>query len=124
MHQLAFSPSANVLAWTDSQGSLTRWPDVIPASAPSPIKAVTSTAGPSVPVRRQATPLLFAQDEDTAGKGPAGKDDDVAGGDIDLDEQDDDWIVDDLGGGMEDKPVKEYGAREMGKVTFICLNEC
>ncbi len=25
--------------------------------------------GPSVPVRRQATPLLFAQDEDTAGKG-------------------------------------------------------
>jgi len=69
---------------------------------------------PSVPVRRQASPLLFSKDDNAPRQDPAGNDD--GGIDIDIDEPDDDWIVDDLGDGMADKPAKDYGeTREMGR---------
>lgn len=68
----------------------------------------------SVPVRRQVTPL-FGQDEDTT---PAKENADVdAEIDADLEERDDDWIIDDIGDGLQEKEEKEYsanGPREMG----------
>lgn len=113
IHRLAFSPAHNLLAWTDSAGIFTRWPDVIPPTAPSPIKPAPS-AGMSVPVRRQVTPL-FGQDDDTT---PAKENADVdAEIDADLEERDDDWIIDDIGDGLQEKEEKEYaanGPREMG----------
>ena len=75
----------------------------------------------SAPVRRQATPL-FGDDEDGAGKESAvdlvagegvGE---GAGVDIDLDAGVEDWLIDDIGDGLEDKP--EYGKnglREVGE---------
>lgn len=108
VYQLAFSPKHNLLAWTDSDGVLTRWKDVIPAGAPSPTKPFNS--GLSEPIRRHASPL-FGEDQDI------GRDIDLneAGPDGDL--PDDDWIIDDLDGGLEDKPDLEFGQgglREMG----------
>ncbi|KAH9956929.1 WD40 repeat-like protein [Russula dissimulans] len=35
--QIAFSPTKNLLAWTDFAGSLYRWSDPIPSSSPSPV---------------------------------------------------------------------------------------
>ena len=55
---------------------------------------------------------------EAADGGPAVGDNDIP--DVDLDEHDDDWIIDDLGGGMQDKAEKDLdfgsgGLREMGK---------
>lgn len=115
IHQLAFSPKDNVLAWTDSTGAHTRWPGVIPSSFPSPTKQTPLTGVP-VPLRRSPTPL-FGQDNDAPGEN------DVAYPvDIDLEERDEDWIIDDLDGGMIDKEDKEFGpggTREIGKVIFL-----
>ncbi|KAL5507206.1 MCL1 [Sanghuangporus vaninii] len=115
VHSLAFSAGHNLLAWTDSNGNLTRWPAVIPASHPSPTKQNTSVSI-GIPTRRPGTPTLFGDDAAGAGDGIGAGD-----GDIDLDgaidEHDDDWIIDDLGDGMKDKPDQEYGLREMVSVT-------
>jgi chromosome transmission fidelity protein 4 len=35
---LSFSPTANYLAWTDIEGTLTRWSDPIPSTHPHPSK--------------------------------------------------------------------------------------
>ncbi|KAH8119330.1 WD40 repeat-like protein [Phellopilus nigrolimitatus] len=115
VHQLAFSSSQNLLAWTDSRGNLTRWPSVVPPTAPSPTKAAPA-AGMSVPARRQATPL-FGMDDDAL-PGDEGGVDAIGGGEVE--DQDDDWIIDDLGDNMEDKGDKEFGKdglREMVSVT-------
>ncbi|KAH9831247.1 uncharacterized protein C8Q71DRAFT_861980 [Rhodofomes roseus] len=118
--QLAFSPSQNLLAWTDLEGAYTRWQDPIPATAPHPIKPSTASSSAGVQKKRARTPTLFDTEAD---KEFARKD---AGGDVDLDEDlgadldNDDWILDDLGGGMdddaEDKRTKE-GIKEMVSVT-------
>lgn len=121
IHSLAFSAAHNLLAWTDSNGILTRWPGAVPASLPSPTKP-TAANGLSVPVQRQATPTLFADDT----TGAAGRDD---GGELDidldgaLDEPDDDWIIDDLGDAMKDKGEKDYGLREMGAFKKVILTQ-
>lgn len=62
------------------------------------------------PVKRQATPLFGQEDDVTSAKGDVDAD-------ADPEERDDDWIIDDLGDGMEEEGKKEYGAgglREMG----------
>lgn len=73
----------------------------------------------SAPVRRQVTPL-FGQDDDTAS---AKENVDVdAEIDADLEERDDDWIIDDLGDGLQEKEEKEYaasGPREMGIINVL-----
>ncbi len=96
---------------------LTRWPDVIPASSPDPVKpTATSLSSAPVAVRRAESPL-FGADDDSSRAAPDG----VGGNgmdldDVDLDAQDDDWIIDDLGGGMRDKPEADGYTREMGKI--------
>jgi hypothetical protein len=103
--QLAFSPTENLLAWMDSSGAFTRWPNPIPSSAPDPVKKLLSTA---VPGKSGASPLLFdekaAQDIDTT-----------------FGEDADDWMIDDIGimddetdarKGQKGDIVKEMGASE------------
>ncbi|KAI0674964.1 hypothetical protein C8Q78DRAFT_965239 [Trametes maxima] len=120
--QMAFSPSKNLLAWTDAAGDLTRWPEPIPSSAPDPVKLSAGTHSVTVPVKRKGTPTLF--DDDNVALARAEKDkasadaDDLLG--IDLDN--DDWILDDLGGGMDDdgeakRLAAEGGVKEMGKLS-------
>ncbi|OSD04053.1 hypothetical protein PYCCODRAFT_1408512 [Trametes coccinea BRFM310] len=123
--QMAFSPSKNLLAWTDTSGDLTRWPDPIPASAPDPVKLSANTNAVSVQVKRKGTPTLF-DDDDVAAARPAKQqdvDDAALDEDIGIDLDNDDWILDDLGGGLDDddgearRLAAEGGVKEMVSVT-------
>lgn len=122
--QIAFSPSRNILAWTDSAGDLTRWCDPIPASAPDPVKLSAGTTAVGVPVKRKATPTLFDGDNVITGRADKGKTrDDAMDEDLGIDLDNDDWILDDLGDGMNDEDGEarqiagEGGIREMVSVT-------
>ena len=107
VYQLVFSSSLNLLAWTDSKGNLNRWPEAVPATLPSPTKAFAVSL--AAPARQNAGKSLFDHENGDIGDAAVGGD-----GDIDLDEPDDDWIIDDIGDGMKDKNEKEFGLREMG----------
>ncbi|EMD37802.1 hypothetical protein CERSUDRAFT_114458 [Gelatoporia subvermispora B] len=119
--QMAFSPSQNLLAWTDADGVFHRWPEPIPATSPDPVKLAPGSATTTLVGKRKTTPTLF---DDPEGEKTA-----VAVDDVDLDEDvaaeldNDDWILDDLGGGMadDDSEAKRWGAkdgvREMVSVT-------
>ena len=100
-------------------GSLTRWKDPIPKDAPNPheVKKVEQTA------HSRARAVLFGEDTDDMVDDAAGDDekqpDVVLDDDMDMD---DDFVVDDLGGGLLDNEPeldrwKGEGVREMGKVT-------
>jgi len=100
-------------------GSLTRWKDPIPKDDPSPYEAkkVEQT------VHSRARAALFGEDTDDMVDDVAGDDekqpDVVLDDDMDMD---DDFVVDDLGGGLlDDGPElggwKGEGVREMGKVS-------
>ncbi|PCH43744.1 hypothetical protein WOLCODRAFT_122518 [Wolfiporia cocos MD-104 SS10] len=116
--QMSFSPTQNLLAWTDREGVLTRWSNPIPASAPDPVKISAAVGSGTVPAKRRRTPTLFDDEADAEAK-------DKGDGDVDLDEDgvgygDEDWILDDLGGGMEDEGEEKWakeGVREMVSVT-------
>lgn len=100
-----------------------RWPDVIPPSSPDPIKpAAGASNSMPLPVRRALSPLLFGAEDGAEASGENAREkamvDDDINLDVDFDEHDDDWIIDDLGEGMKDVPEKDhatFGAREMGK---------
>lgn len=99
---LAFSPSRNLLAFTDLEGSFHRWADPIPSDLPSPITSEAVQA-------RRIEKLLddeFGDEEDMEEKG-----EDLG------DNGEDDWIVDDDGGYGEDDGEKKRGAgrTEVGK---------
>lgn len=109
-------------------GSLTRWKDPIPKDAPSPheVKKVEQT------VHSRARAALFGEDTDDMADDATGDNekepDVVLDDDMDMD---DDFVVDDLGGGMlDDGPELDKwkgGVREMGKVPQPgnqCLFRC
>lgn len=97
--QIDFSPTKNLLAWTDFAGSLYRWSDPIPSSSPSPV-ASTSTSALTRPVRRGPTPTLFDDEADGhASKQQVNEDTGLGGAD---DFENEDWILDDVGDGRED----------------------
>lgn len=115
--QIAFSPSSNLLAWTDTKGSLIRRKDPISKDTPSPRKAkkVEQT------VHARAGAALFGDNADDIVDDVAGDNDNepdvVLGDNMDID---DDFVVDDLGGGMlDDGPALDKwngeGIREMGE---------
>lgn len=131
LSQLAWSPSTNLLAWTDTDGGLTRWQGCIPSDGVDPVKLSATLAKPlPQAAKRKGTPDLFDFDFDVAEQQEMDADPDA---DVDMDEDegkkarladmpDDDWILDDLGGGMDDEDEKEKdrkwgggGVREMGK---------
>ncbi|KAF8557609.1 WD40 repeat-like protein [Imleria badia] len=92
--QLAFSPSQNLLAWADTGGMLTWWRDPIPAGSPDPVKATSAGGVQGVSVKRKSTPTFTGDDPDNGDHGG------VPGT---VDEYGDDWIIDDIGIGMDDE---------------------
>lgn len=114
---MAFSPSKNLLVWTDSAGGLTRWRDPIPATAPDPVKMSAGSSSVTVPVKRKGTPTLFDDDAVIPGKG---KEREVElEEDLGIDLDNDDWILDDVGAMDDDdsearRLATEGGIREMG----------
>jgi chromosome transmission fidelity protein 4 len=105
--QIAFSPTRNLLAWTDFAGSLYRWSDPIPSTSPSPVASAPTAL--TRPVRRGPTPTLFDDDQ------VAHQKDDVAIGGTD-DFENEDWILDDVGAGLEEDDI---GARVDDGNAFV-----
>ncbi|KAI8993813.1 hypothetical protein BD414DRAFT_480518 [Trametes punicea] len=123
--QMAFSPSKNLLAWTDTAGDLTRWPEPIPSSAPDPVKVSVGTSSVTAPVQRKEAPTLFDDDASATVQvtKPRGTNDTQLDEDLGIDLDNDDWILDDLGGGLDDDDgearllAAEGGIKEMVSVT-------
>ncbi|CAL1707133.1 unnamed protein product [Somion occarium] len=125
--KIAFSPTQNLLAWIDTDGVLTRWPDPIPSSSPDPVKLISVGAAVGIPKKRGTTPNLFGDDVEE-------KDDASKAKDLNLDEEDeydatmgdlddDNWILDDIGGGLQDddgdaKWAAKEGIKEMAQPPF------
>ncbi|TFK53583.1 WD40 repeat-like protein, partial [Heliocybe sulcata] len=105
--QLAWSPTQNLLAWTDSEGILTRWPQPIPPSAPDPVKRSGATSVTTVPMQRKAAPSLFDDDAVDDNKGKDGAEPEP---EVDLDN--DDWILDDIGDGLQDEPEEQRSRKD------------
>ncbi|KAI6125763.1 hypothetical protein EV401DRAFT_2055604 [Pisolithus croceorrhizus] len=100
--QLAFSPSQNLLAWTDNEGILTWWREPVPAGSPDPIKQSGAANIQDRSIKHKVPPISWEADDDVniGGVDSKGLAADENG---DGNEYGDDWIIDDLGDGMEDE---------------------
>ncbi|KAG6856291.1 hypothetical protein H0H87_005774 [Tephrocybe sp. NHM501043] len=100
---LSFSPKDNLLAWTDTEGGFSRWHKAVPDTFPDPIRrSIAMTATATVPSKPKTT--LFddiAEATSSTSKLAEGDDVDLDTGYVDVD---DDWIIDDLAGGLKDVP--------------------
>ncbi|KAG9026461.1 hypothetical protein FRB95_008833 [Tulasnella sp. JGI-2019a] len=116
---LAWSPSANLLAWTNMDGALARWADPIPSTHPSPNTSSAKHNEISKPAakgeKQKPSKLddLFDDGDDTAMDGD--EPDDVPVDKV-YDDDDQDWVDNDVG---EDFTAERVGAglREMVNVT-------
>jgi chromosome transmission fidelity protein 4 len=117
--QVAFSPSQNLLAWADTGGILTWWRDPIPAGSPDPAKATAAGGAQGVSVKRKSTPTLWG-DDPVNGDGVPGTVEDYGN----------DWIIDDIGIGMEDEHGEKRAVdvdgfvKEMGMFIDITCYSC
>lgn len=122
---MAFSPTKNLLVWTDTAGDLTRWREPIPASAPDPVKLSAATSSVTVSVKRKGSPTLFDDDADVRFNGDKGKEKDtMVEDDLGIDLDNDDWILDDVGALDDDdgearRIAAEGGIREMGELKCV-----
>jgi chromosome transmission fidelity protein 4 len=151
--QLSFCPTKNILAWVDAEGVFSRVPDTIPTSSPDPVKppacansllcfykALTDERSVLFSVRgvannsalqttRPKADVLGLFDDEPASVSSPSKN--IGPNDVDgvqdtdmVDLDDDNWILDDLGGGAykdskaDDETEKKWakaGVREMGR---------
>jgi len=118
--RLQFSPRENLIAWTDSDGALSRWLKPVSDNFPDPVKVSSVTNGaPTVPMKRNDIDLFG---NDITGGGASEKN---GNGDVDLDEDlidiDDGWIVDDMDGAHKaelPKGKRDSFVKEMGESSF------
>jgi chromosome transmission fidelity protein 4 len=109
---LAFSPTQNLLAWTDNGGVLTRWPSPIPSTAPDPV-STPSVFTTTIQGKRRTTLDLFGNGEDPK------RDEDITDERDDFGMVDDDWIIDDIGGGIEDYSLERQRLGKEGREGFV-----
>jgi hypothetical protein len=117
--QLAFSPTQNLLVWTDDGGSFSRWTKPIPDTLPSPVK-IASTGTSTIAVKRKADETFLFGDNAEPAAGTGDTFEDIAMNDMD------DWIIDDTGGLMMDDDTegkrKRGLVKEMGGSHLDCLS--
>ncbi|KNZ76661.1 Minichromosome loss protein 1 [Termitomyces sp. J132] len=100
---LAFSPKDNLLAWTDTEGGFSRWHKPISETYPDPVRrSIATTAAATVTARPKSN--LFDDIAETASSSTRLQGDDGADPEPGYGDVDDDWIIDDLGGGLQDNP--------------------
>lgn len=130
MPHISFSPTDNLLAWTDIEGTLTRWPNPIPSSYPHPAKQLSRAASSKIAQAQLARTDLDKMFADVDIDEDLGEDDQDAIDKMAVDNEtagvyDDDWVIDDdgepgaaaayktdLNGPLEHDG---HGTREMGK---------
>jgi hypothetical protein len=96
---LAWCPRKNHLAWTDNNGEFFQWHKPIADGQPDPVKVINTSASKS-----KVGLDLFGEEPVDAGAPTLALDQNV---DAEVEPEDDydNWIVDDLGDGMQDKPT-------------------
>ncbi|KAI6169326.1 hypothetical protein EDD17DRAFT_1772210 [Pisolithus thermaeus] len=114
--QLAFSPSQNLLAWTDNEGILTWWREPVPAGSPDPIKQSGAANIQDGSIKHKIPPTSWGPDDDVNMSGVDSRGI-AAGENGDGNEYGDDWIIDDLGDGMEDEA--EGNGKTEGENKFV-----
>ncbi|KAF5390153.1 hypothetical protein D9757_002927 [Collybiopsis confluens] len=115
--QLSFSPTDNILAWTDTLGQFFRWLDAIPKDLPGPVQTIrdSSKSSESEPFLKDdlfaesaAPDILLGGDlhhlEDDNNDVPGDEGDTVA--DID-----DGFVIDDIGGYMDEDDTLMKGGK-------------
>ncbi|KAG5642487.1 hypothetical protein DXG03_002737 [Asterophora parasitica] len=114
---LAFSPQENLVAWTDSEGEFNRWSKPISDNFPDPVKRSSTSTNAAATIPTRPKTALF--DDILKSPRPLPGDDAEHEGYGDNDE---DWIIDDLGDGLQDVPEgsgKKHDAfvKEMVSIT-------
>ncbi|KAF5351668.1 hypothetical protein D9756_007710 [Leucocoprinus leucothites] len=104
---LAWCPQKNHLAWTDNNGEFFQWHNPISDAQPDPVKKTSViNASTTIPVKPKTGLDLFGEEPaNVNGSTPGATGEETADIDIDADDDYDNWIIDDLGGGMQDEPV-------------------
>jgi hypothetical protein len=103
---LAWCPKKNHLAWTDNNGEFFQWHNPISDTQPDPVKWTSvSNNSTTIPVKPKSGLDLFGEEPANTKEQTAATGDGTADVDVDADDDYDNWIVDDLGGGMQDEPV-------------------
>ncbi|KAJ4486150.1 hypothetical protein J3R30DRAFT_3444617 [Lentinula aciculospora] len=127
--QVAFSPKEHLIAWTDSSGNFVRWREPIPLNLPNSVKRLltatttTSKSGSGIPKGVD----LFGEDNGLSLDDLAAFEElnDPTGGDeegIDFNIDDADFVIDDVGGYLEDQTTKSRAkddglVKEMVSIT-------
>ncbi|KAF9447940.1 hypothetical protein P691DRAFT_730511 [Macrolepiota fuliginosa MF-IS2] len=103
---LAWCPKKNHLAWTDNNGGFFQWHKPISDTLPDPIKKSSVANNPTtIPLKPKTGLDLFGEEIGDAEELTTPENGDRIP-DTNADDDDyDNWIVDDLGGGMQDEPV-------------------
>ncbi|KAG6861470.1 hypothetical protein C0995_016249 [Termitomyces sp. Mi166 len=111
---LAFSPKDNLLAWTDTEGGFSRWHKPISETYPDPVRRSIATAAAATVTARSKS-NLFDDIAEAASSNPRFQDDDNGDPEPEYGDVDDDWLIDDLGGGLQDNPESTRRADGMVK---------
>ena len=120
---MAFSPTANLLAWSNLDGNVGRWTDPIPSSQPAPFSAVVNTAPKVKEKQKLSEPklpdpklqALLEDDDAEMGESTEPRAEDEA--EEEEAEEEEDWVENDLPevyAAQKDTALFS-GAREMGE---------
>ncbi|KAJ3879921.1 hypothetical protein F5051DRAFT_401323 [Lentinula edodes] len=127
--QLAFSPKEHLIAWTDASGNFVRWREPIPSNLPSSIKRISLATTATSKSNSGAPQGVDLFDENNGLslddlEGFEDLDDPTAGdeGGDGFNIDDADFVIDDVGGYLEDKPATSRGhahglVKEMVSIT-------
>lgn len=121
---MEFSPSENLIAWTDTDGVFTRWPKPISDNYPDPVKVNRATAAPAtIPVKLPKDLDLFGLDDPH--ESALDLLNDLNDNDSDADMPPEDWIIDDTDGALNapdvDSSTKNGFVKEMGERNFCSV---
>lgn len=97
---LSWCPTKNHLAWTDGSGEFFQWQKPISDGQPDPVKVINS----STTAKPRADLDLFGEEPLDTGTSALALDQNIDA-EVEAEDDYDNWIVDDLGGGMQDEPT-------------------
>ncbi|EKM80549.1 hypothetical protein AGABI1DRAFT_126609 [Agaricus bisporus var. burnettii JB137-S8] len=97
---LSWCPTKNHLAWTDGNGEFFQWQKPISDGQPDPVKVINS----STTAKPRADLDLFGEEPLDTGTSALALDQNIDA-EVEAEDDYDNWIVDDLGGGMQDEPT-------------------
>ncbi|KAL9708702.1 DNA polymerase alpha accessory factor Mcl1 [Leucoagaricus gongylophorus] len=101
---LVWCPNRNHLAWTDNNGEFFQWHNPISGAHPDPVKKIDITNGSlTISVKPKTGLDLFGEEPANTHELVGATAEETPDIDADADDDYDNWIVDDLGGGMQDE---------------------